>query len=215
MKIVIADDHAVVRRGLELLLNYQSDMEVVGTAADGQELLRLVERLHPDIALLDISMPNGESGLVTVGRLRADFPNTKVIMLTMYDDRDYLLYTIQNGASGYVLKNGPESDLLEALRTVYAGGVFVCKEMVPYLVQGFVQRNRDENVSDGFLELTDREVEVLTLIAKGYGNTEIAERLYLSVKTVESYKSKIMTKLGLHSRPELVEYAIKKKLVQF
>lgn len=215
MKIVIADDHAVVRRGLELLLNYQSDMEVVGTAADGQELVSLVERLRPDIALLDISMPNGESGLVTVGRIRTDFPATKVIMLTMYDDRDYLLYAIQNGASGYVLKNGPEMDLLEAIRTVYAGGVYVCKEMVPYLVQGFMQRNKGEIASDGFLELTDREIEVLTLIAKGYGNSEIAEKLYLSVKTVESYKSKIMTKLGLHSRPELVEYAMKKKLIQF
>ncbi|MBQ2634526.1 MAG: response regulator transcription factor [Oscillospiraceae bacterium] len=213
MKIVIADDHTMVRRGFELLLNYQPDMEVVGTAADGQEAYRLVSKLHPDVVLLDISMPGGESGLVAASRIHVDFPASRIIILTMYDERDYLLYTIQNGASAYVLKNGAEQELLDAIRTVYAGGVYVCKEMVPYLVQGYVQRQKGDD--NGFLDLAEREVQVLVLIAKGYGNTEIAERLFLSVKTVESYKSKIMTKLDLHSRPELVEYAIKKKLVQF
>ena len=213
MKILIADDHAVVRRGFELLINYQPDMEVVGTASDGQEAYQLVGQLRPDVVLLDISMPPGESGMVTAGRIHADYPETKVIMLTMYDDREYLLYTIQNGASGYILKNAPETDLLEAIRMVYEGGVYVCKDMVPYLVQGFVHRHKED--TGGLLQLAEREVEVLTLIAKGYGNKEIADKLFLSVKTVERYKSKIMTKLDLHTRPELVEYAIKKKLLQF
>lgn len=213
MRIVIADDHAVVRKGLELLINCQFNMDVVGTASGGQEAYQLVSQLRPDIILLDISMPPGESGMVTAGRIHGDYPETKVIMLTMYDDREYLLYTIQNGASGYVLKNAPESDLLEAIRTVHDGGVYVCKEMVPYLVQGFIHRHKEG--SGGLLQLAEREVEVLTLIAKGYSNKEIADKLYLSVKTVESYKAKIMTKLDLHTRPELVEYAIKKKLLQF
>ena len=213
MRIIIADDHAVVRKGFEMLLNYQPDMEVVGTAGNGQEAYQLVGQLRPDIALLDISMPPGESGMVTAGRIHADYPETRVIMLTMHDDREYLLYTIQNGASGYLLKNAPEKDLMEAIRTVHEGGVYVCKEMVPYLVQGFVHRHKEDG--GGLLQLAEREVEVLTLIAKGYGNKEIADKLFLSVKTVESYKSKIMTKLDLHTRPELVEYAIKKKLLQF
>ena len=213
MRIIIADDHAVVCKGFEMLINYQHDMEVVGTASNGQEAYQLVGQLRPDIALLDISMPPGESGMVTAGRIHADYPETKVIMLTMHDDREYLLYTIQNGASGYLLKNAPEKDLLEAIRTVHEGGVYVCKEMVPYLVQGFVHRHKEDG--GGLLQLAEREVEVLTLIAKGYGNKEIADKLFLSVKTVESYKSKIMTKLDLHTRPELVEYAIKKKLLQF
>ena len=213
MRIVIADDHVVVRRGLEMLLNYQHDIEVVGVAGDGQQAYELVGELHPDIILLDISMPPGESGIVSAGRIHMDYPDTKIIMVTMYDDREYLMYTIQSGASGYILKNAPEEELLEAIRTVYNGGVYISKEMVPYLVQGFVQRHEEKKGS--YLELSAREVEVLILIAKGYGNKEISDKLFLSVKTVESYKSKIMTKLDLKTRPELVEYALKKKLLQY
>lgn len=213
MRILIADDHEVVCRGFEMLINYQDDMEVVGIAGNGQEAYDLVGKLHPDIVLMDISMPPGESGIVTAGRICTDYPDTKVIMLTMYDDREYLLYTVQNGISGYLLKNASEKDLMEAIRTVYAGGVYICKEMVPYLVQGYVNRNRED--SDKLPQLAEREVEVLTLIAKGYGNKEIAEKLFLSVKTVESYKAKIKTKLNLQTQPQLVEYAIKKKLLQF
>ena len=211
MKLIIADDHTMVRKALEMLLNYQHDMEVVGTAGNGQEAYKLVEQLQPDLILLDISMPPGESGMITAGRIHENFPETKIIMLTMHDDKEYLLYTLQSGASGYVLKNAPEEELLEAIRTVYDGGVFVSKDMVPYLVQSFVNRH-EKNGS--YIELSARELEVLTLIAKGYGNKEISDMLYISVKTVESYKAKIMTKLDLKSRSELVEYALKKKLLQ-
>ncbi len=213
MRIIIADDHALVCKGFEMLINYQCDMEVVGIANNGQQAYELVGKLRPDIALVDISMPPGESGMVTAGRICADYPETKVIMLTMYDDREYLLYTVQNGVSGYLLKNTSEKELLEAIRTVHGGSVYICKEMVPYLVQGYVNRHNEDD--DGLLQLTEREVEVLTLITKGYGNKEIAEKLFLSVKTVESYKSRIKIKLNLHTQPQLVEYAIKKKLVQF
>ncbi len=211
MKLIIADDHIMVRKALEMLLNYQHDMEVVATAGDGQEAYLLVEQLHPDVVLLDISMPPGESGMITAGRIHESFPETKIIMLTMHDDKEYLLYTLQSGASGYVLKNAPEDELLEAIRTVHDGGVFISKEMVPYLVQSFVNRH-EKNGS--YLELSARELEVLTLIAKGYGNKEISDLLFISVKTVESYKAKIMTKLDLKTRSELVEYALKKKLLQ-
>ena len=211
MKLIIADDHIMVRKALEMLLNYQHDMEVAATAGDGQEAYLLVEQLHPDVVLLDISMPPGESGMITAGRIHESFPETKIIMLTMHDDKEYLLYTLQSGASGYVLKNAPEDELLEAIRTVHDGGVFISKEMVPYLGQSFVNRH-EKNGS--YLELSARELEVLTLIAKGYGNKEISDLLFISVKTVESYKAKIMTKLDLKTRSELVEYALKKKLLQ-
>lgn len=213
MRILIADDHALVCKGFEMLLNYQQDMEVVGIAYNGQDAYELVGKLRPDIVLMDISMPPGESGTVTAGRICADFPETKVIMLTMHDDKEYLLHTVQNGVSGYLLKNASEKDLLEAIHTVLEGGIYICKEMVPYLVQGFINRHKEDG--DGLFQLSEREVEVLTLIARGYGNKEIAEKLFLSVKTVESYKSKIKTKLNLYTQPELVEYAIKKKLLQF
>lgn len=213
MRILIADDHALVCKGFEMLINYQRDMEVVGIAHNGQDAYELVGKLRPDIVLMDISMPPGESGTVTAGRICADFPETKVIMLTMYDDREYLLYTVQNGVSGYLLKNASEKDLLDAIHTVQQGCIYICKEMVPYLVQGYVNRRKEDG--DGLLQLAEREVEVLTLIAKGYGNKEIAEKLFLSVKTVESYKSRIKTKLNLQTQPQLVEYAIKKKLLQF
>ncbi|HAD20351.1 MAG: response regulator transcription factor [Lachnospiraceae bacterium] len=213
MRIVIADDHTIVREGLKLMLDHQPGIEVIGTASDGQGAYDLVEELHPDIVLLDISMPPGESGVVTAGRIHSDWPDTKIIMITMYAEKEYLLYTVQIGVSGYVLKNAPEADIVDAIRTVQDGGVYVSKEMLPYLVQGFVNRNREEE--DAYLRLTEREIEILTLIAKGYGNKEISEKLFISVKTVESYKSKIMNKLDVKSRPELVEYALKKKLVQY
>lgn len=134
-------------------------------------------------------------------------------MLTMHADKEYLLYTMQVGASGYLLKSSSEEELIESIRSVHEGGVYVCKEMVPYLVQGFVNRHKEEK--EGYLKLSERETQVLTLIAKGYGNKEIGEMLFISVKTVESYKSKIMNKLDLKSRPELVEYALKKRLIQY
>lgn len=213
MRIIVVDDHALVRKGFEALLNYQPDMDVVATAASGQEAYQLVGELLPDIVLLDISMPPGESGQVTVAKLHADFPETKTIMLTMHDDREYLLYAMQNGARGYVLKNAPEEELLEAVRTVYNGGMHLSKTVVPHLVYGFV--NRHQNEEDSLLQLQERELEVLTLIAKGYGNKEIANQLYISVKTVESHKSKIMRKLDMKTRAELVEYAVKKRLLQY
>ena len=212
IRIIIADDHTVVREGMKLMLNHQKDIEVIGIAPDGQSAYEMVGELKPDIILLDISMPPGESCVVTAGRIHQDYPNTRIIIMTMYAEKEYLLYTVQIGVAGYVLKNAQESEILEAIYTVRDGGNYVSKDMLPYLVQGFVNRNREE---EAYLQLSEREMEILTLIAKGYGNKEISEKLFISVKTVESYKSKIMNKLNLKSRPELVEYAVKKKLIQY
>lgn len=215
MKIIIADDHAVVRSGFMHILNFQSDMDVVATAADGLEAYDQVAKHRPDILLMDLSMPPGESGLIATGKIREDFPETKIVILTMYDDEEYLFHVLKNGASGYVLKNSPDEELLKAIRTVYDGGTYIHPSMATSLVRQFVTKDDKEIETDPYKILSRREIEILPLVAKGYGNKEIAEMLYISVKTVEAHKSKIMEKLDLKSRPELVEYALRKKFLNF
>lgn len=215
MRIIIADDHAVVRTGFSMILNYQTDMEVVATAADGVEALEKVQQYRPDVLLLDLSMPPGESGLVVTGKIKEQYPETKILILTMYDDDEYLLHVLRNGANGYILKNSPDEDLISAIRKVYAGGTYIDPKVADVLVDEIKNPQSDLDTKDPFKILTKRELEVLPLVAKGYGNKEISEILYISVKTVEAHKTKIMDKLELSNRPELVEYAMKKKLIDF
>lgn len=215
MRIIIADDHAVVRSGFTHILNFQEDMQVVAAAADGLEAYDLVAKHRPDILLMDLSMPPGESGLIATGKIKEDFPETRIVILTMYDDEEYLFHVLKNGASGYVLKNSPDEELLTAIRTVYEGGTYIHPTMATSLVREFVKKDSNAVETDPFKILSKREIEVLPLVAKGYGNKEIAEMLYISVKTVEAHKSKIMEKLQLKGRPELVEYALRKKFLNF
>ncbi len=215
MKIVIADDHAVVRSGFAMIINFQDDMEVVATAADGIEAYKMVAKHRPDILLMDLSMPPGESGLIATAKVHEEFPDTKIIILTMYDDEEYLFHVLKSGASGYVLKNSPDEELIAAIRMVHQGGVYIHPKVAPSLVREFINKNQRIDEQDPFQLLSTREVEILPLVAKGYGNKEIAEMLYISVKTVEAHKAKIMDKLNLKTRPELVEYALKKKLLDF
>lgn len=215
MRIIIADDHAVVRSGFMHILNFQDDMEVVATAADGLEAYALVAKHSPDILIMDLSMPPGESGLIATGKISEDFPETKILILTMHDDEEYLFHVLKNGASGYVLKNAPDGDLLTALRTINAGDTYIHPTMATSLVREFIKHDSSFIEDDPFKILTKREIEVLPLAAKGYGNKEIAEKLFISVKTVEAHKSRIMEKLQLKSRPDLVEYALRKKLLDF
>ncbi|PTG55252.1 DNA-binding response regulator [Staphylococcus chromogenes] len=216
MKIVIADDHAVVRTGFSMILNFQEDMEVVGTAADGVEAYQMVMKYEPDVLIMDLSMPPGESGLIATRKILDSFPKTKILILTMYDDEEYLFHVLRSGARGYILKNAPDEQLLLAIRTVYKGETFIDPKMTTSLVKEFVQSSDDASYSnDPFKILSKRELEILPLIAKGYGNKDIAEKLFVSVKTVEAHKTRIMDKLNLKSKPELVEYALKKKLLDF
>lgn len=215
MKIVIADDHAIVRSGFSMILNFQEDMEVVAMAADGIEAYQMVAKHHPDVLLLDLSMPPGESGLVATGKIKEDFPETKILVLTMHDDEEYLFHVLKNGASGYMLKSAPDEELLQAIRVIYNGGTYIHPKMATSLVRELVNKDHKVKESDPFELLSKREIEVLPLVAKGYGNKEIAQKLFISVKTVEAHKAKIMEKLQLKSRPELVEYVLKKKLLNF
>ncbi|MEX6013927.1 nitrate respiration regulation response regulator NreC [Mammaliicoccus sciuri] len=214
MKIVIADDHAVVRTGFSMILNYQEDMEVVATAADGIEAYQMVAKHSPDVLIMDLSMPPGESGLIATGKISDDFKQTKILILTMYDDEEYLFHVLRSGAKGYILKNAPDEELIHAVRTIYRGDMYIDSKVTSSLVNELFnhQDNSDQSNSDPFKILSQRELEILPLIAKGYGNKEIAEKLFVSVKTIEAHKARIMDKLGLKSRPELVEYAMKKKL---
>ncbi|WP_298828264.1 response regulator transcription factor [uncultured Planococcus sp.] len=215
MKIIIADDHAIVRSGFSMILNFQEDMEVIAMAADGIEAYQMVAKHQPDVLLLDLSMPPGESGLVATGKIKEDFPETKILVLTMHDDEEYLFHVLKNGASGYMLKSAPDEELLQAIRVIYSGGTYIHPKMATSLVRELVNKDHKVKESDPFELLSKREIEVLPLVAKGYGNKEIAQKLFISVKTVEAHKAKIMEKLQLKSRPELVEYVLKKKLLNF
>ncbi|MFB5760647.1 response regulator transcription factor [Paenibacillus medicaginis] len=215
MKIVIADDHAIVRSGFSMILNFQEDMEVIGGAADGLEAYSLVAKLRPDVLIMDLSMPPGESGLIATGKIKEEYPDTKILILTMHDDEEYLFHVLKNGASGYVLKNAPDEELLLAVRTIYRGETYIHPKMATSLVREFFKKDKTAEPADMFDLLSNRELEILPLIAKGYGNKEIAEMIFVSVKTVEAHKAKIMEKLNLKSRPELVEYALKKKMLEF
>jgi two-component system response regulator NreC len=215
IRILIADDHAIVRSGLSMLINAQSDMEVVGTAADGREAYELAMQLKPDLVLMDLSMPPGENGLSATARLKEAAPEIEILILTMHDDEEYLFRVLQAGASGYILKNAPDVDLIAAIRTVYQGAAYLYPSATKTLIQEFLQRVQKGEDMDHYRVLTEREQEILSLIAQGYSNKEIAEMLVISVKTVETHKAKIMEKLHLKTRPELVRYALKKGLLQF
>jgi two-component system response regulator NreC len=175
----------------------------------------MVAKHRPDILIMDLSMPPGESGLIATGKIKEDYPDTKILILTMHDDEEYLFHVLKNGASGYVLKSAPDEELLLAIRTIHQGGMYIHPKMATSLVREFIRKEKDSYTEDPFELLSKREMEILPLIAKGYGNKEIAEKLYVSVKTVEANKAKIMEKLNLSSRPELVEYALRKKLLDF
>jgi two-component system response regulator NreC len=211
IRLLIADDHAVVRSGFAMILEQQPDFKVVAQAAEGEEAYRLAGCEQPDIVLTDISMPPGENGLFLLSRIKENFPDIKVIMLTMYDEQEYLLRALRGGASGYVLKNASDEELVKSIRTVAAGETYIASQMLSGFV-GEVLGGEGGTGAAARPKLTEREQEIVTLVAYGYGNKEIAEKLIVSVKTIESQKARIMEKLGIDSRPELVAYALKNKL---
>ena len=211
-RILLADDHAVLRSGLRLLLEAQPDLKVVGEAGDGREALRLAQSLQPDLILLDLSMP-GLGGLEALPLLRAAAPAACVLVLTMHDDEGYLKQALRGGASGYILKRAADAELLSAVRTVLRSEVYVHPSLTKFLVGGLIAPSSPTTVSDPWDELSDREQEVLTLVALGHTAAEIAERLNLSVKTVETYRARGMEKLGLRSRAALVQLALQKGLL--
>ena len=205
IRVLLADDHAVVRAGLKALVDGQPDLEVVAEAGDGPTALRLAAAAKPDVAVLDFAMP-GLDGAETAERLRQVSPGTRSLALTVHEDRSYLKQVLQAGASGYVLKRSAAEELIHAIRAVAAGGVYLDPALAGRVVEGYV----GEAAAGGTaaVELSDREAEVLRLIAQGFANKEIAARLGVSIKTVETYKARSMQKLGLNSRVDIIRYAL-------
>lgn len=212
IRIVLADDHAVLRAGLAALLNTEADMEVVGEAADGEEIVEVAGRLDPDVILLDINMPKA-NGLEALGVLRAKSPRSRVLVLTMHDDVNYLRQVLEAGGAGYLLKHAADKELLSAIRTVHSGGTFLHPAHAQALLTPPTAPTTEKEQSPLRDQLSEREIEVLRLIAFGYSNKEIGEMLVISVKTVETYKARLMEKLELKSRAALVRFALQHGLL--
>lgn len=212
IRILLADDHAVLRAGLKALLNAEPDMTIVGEAADGAEALREAARLLPDVVLMDISM-TGTDGLAATRLIRQRCPEVRVVALTMHDNEEYLFKVLEAGGSGYVTKRAADTELIGAIRAVQRGDAFLQPTAARRLIDDYLGRVGAGEESESYGRLTPRELEVLRLIADGYTNQEIADQLVISVKTVETHRAHILEKLGLRTRAELVRYAREKGLI--
>lgn len=212
IRILLADDHTVVRDGLRALLEKQSDMTVVGEAADGRDSVRLAEEQSPDVVVMDIAMPN-MNGIEATRRILAANPRTNVVMLSMHQDESYVLRSLKAGAKGYLLKDSLRSDVIEAIRTVSQGRSFLTRKVSRILQEDYIRQMERRGVEDSYDLLTDREREILQLVAEGKTNKEAATLLNISLTTVETHRTHILQKLGLHSIPELILYAVRKGII--
>jgi len=213
-RIVLADDHAILREGIRALLEDQSDMTVVGEAADGRKAIELARDLSPDIIVMDIGMPL-LNGLEATRQIKHNFPQVAVLVLTMHDNEEYVSHILAAGASGYVLKRAASSELVTAIRAVAAGQSFLSPAVTKLLIEGYMGRQLAAPVMvDPFETLTAREREVLQLVAEGHTNSQIAKLLNISIKTVKAHRSNLMQKLGLHDRGELIKVAIQRGIIE-
>jgi DNA-binding NarL/FixJ family response regulator len=222
IRILIADDHDVVRSGLRMLLRTSPDFSVAGEAADGDEAVRLVEKLKPDVAFMDISMPKLD-GIEATALITQNHPETKVIIMTVHENEEYAYHVLRAGASGYLLKNASRKEIFEAVKSAMAGERFFSPGISKLIVDGFMNRANEGNTHAGPEEkrdaaagqqLTKRELEVLQYIAQGYTNRQIAEALFLSFRTVNTHRANLMQKLNIHDTAGLVRHAINTGLVK-
>ncbi len=214
VRLLLVDDHAVLRAGLRMLLSADPDLQIVGEAETGSEGVRMAEELRPDVVLMDISMPD-MNGIEATRLIKANCPEIAVLALTMHEDDQYFFEMLSAGASGYVPKRAAPNELIGAIYAVSGGGMFLFPSVARVLVNEYLQRRDAPNASArGFEDLTEREREVLTLIAEGHSNQDIADALVISVRTVNRHRENIMAKLNLHSRVDLVRYAIEKGLIE-
>ena len=212
IRVLIVDDHTLVRDGIRALLALVADVEVVGEAANGKEALDKVKELTPDVVLMDISMPI-MGGLEATRKIRREFPGIKVLALTQYDDSEYVIPIIEAGACGFVTKMVAFAELASAIQAAYRGDSFLSPSAAAVLVEELQHKISIEGEKDPYQQLTDREREVLKLVAEGHTAREIADMLFVSPKTVEWYKTSLMNKLNIHSKTDLIKFAIRKRII--
>lgn len=212
IRILVVDDHTIVREGICSILKSHEEFEVVGEAVDGSQAVEKVRELYPDIVLMDISMPKG-NGFEATQKIKKEFPEVQILILTVHEGEEYFFRILSAGASGYVLKGASSEDLVSALRSVYHGGTYIHPSLAGKLVDGYIHWTKGGGERASYDGLTEREREVLKLIGKGHTNREIAEMLYLSHNTVQTHRSRIMDKLGLENRSQLIKYALSKGLI--
>ena len=212
IRVVLADDHQMVRKGFRALLEKEADIQVMGEAEDGREAMRLVEQMRPDVLVMDLEMP-GMSGLEAVRQLKKRSIAVRTLILTMHRQTNTILQALWNGAAGYALKDAAVPDLIEGIRTVYHGEVFLSPTIATQVVTRLMEGLREEEIASPLDLLTDREREVLLLIAEGYARQEIAEKLSISPKTVDTHRANLMRKLDLNNDAALVRLAVRYGLV--
>lgn len=210
--IVLADDHAIVRQGLRALLETDPEMEIVGESADGLTALELIEDLRPDIAIVDVTMPD-LSGLEVVRRVARRSPDTAVIVLSMHADEGYVIEALRSGAAGYVLKSTSTSSIIDAIREVMHGRRYLSPPFTQRAIEAYIRASEEEGHEDAYETLTLREREVLHLVAQGHTNAEIAARLVISPRTVETHRANLMRKLNLHTQADLWRYSLRRGII--
>ena len=213
IKVMIADDHAILRAGLRMLVNAQADMEVVSEAPDGEKAVQTARETRPDVALLDLTMPR-VGGMKALEEMTRDCRELRVLVLTMHDDPAYLRAALAAGASGYLLKRAVDAELIAAIRAVHRGGIFVDPRLANVLVQDVLaKRSTKAGPTRPVNILSQRELQVLTLVARGYTSAEIAKQIFVGVKTIETYRSRLADKLGLRTRSDVIRFAIQMGLL--
>ncbi len=213
IRILLADDHTIIRSGLRLLLEKEADWKVVAEAGDGREAVEMVAKYHPSVAILDIGMPQ-LNGIEATRRIAEREPRTQVVILSMHSDEGYVLRALKAGARAYILKNSAEADLIRAVQSVAEGKSFFSPAISKLLLEDYVRQIREKEVEDSYDLLTPREREVLQLLAEGKSNKEVAAILDLSAHTVDTHRGNILQKLNLHGIPELILYAVRKGIIQ-
>ena len=211
-RVVLAEDHKILRQGLRSLLNTSDELEVVGEAEDGMDAIRTISEKNPDIVLLDLNMPKMD-GIAVIKEIKREFPETKILALTMHKNEEYILEVFKSGGDGYCLKSSGHEELVMAIRAVLSGKQYLSPEISDLVLEGYLESRKTIRERSSFEGLTQREKEVLKLVGEGYQNKEIADYLCISPKTVEKHRANIMQKLDLHTASALTAYAIEKGLV--